>query len=408
MLFDRRSILKAAGIAAASAALKPAFAFAATPGEARLVVVLLRGALDGLTAAPPYGDPAYASLRGELAIARPGGSNGAHDLNGFFGLHPALAGLSASYAKKELIVFHAVATPYRERSHFDGQDLLENGTPLPHGAQDGWLNRALLSLPRKSNAPGLAVGQNVPLILRGPAKVTSWAPDVLPAADSDTIARLMDLYADDKVLGPALAQGLSTTALLNDSGVAGADQKGMGMAGGGANPAKFASAVAKSVGTLLAAPDGPRVAVFELTGWDTHANEGADAGVLAQRLGALDAAIASLAEALGPSWRDTAVLAVTEFGRTAAANGTRGTDHGTGAAAFLVGGAVKGGRVIVDWPGLSSGVLYQGRDLAPTMDLRAVCKGVLSEHLGLGADALGNRVFPESGAVAPLSGLIKV
>jgi uncharacterized protein (DUF1501 family) len=406
MKSDRRMMLKAMGAAMAGAALKPAFAFTATPGEARLVIVILRGALDGLTAAPPYGDPAYAGLREQLAIGRPAASGGAHDLNGFFGLHPALSGFAARYAKGELAVFHAVASPYRERSHFDGQDLLENGTPVPHGAQDGWLNRALAALPGKARTvPGLAVGQNVPLILRGPAKVTSWAPDVLPAADSDTIARLMDLYADDKVLGPALAQGLSTTALLNESGVAGQDPKSMG--GGGANPAKFASAVAKSVGTLLAAPDGPRVAVFELTGWDTHANEGAGEGVLALRLGALDAAIASLADTLGPLWRNTAVLAMTEFGRTAGANGTRGTDHGTGAATFLVGGAVKGGRVIADWPGLSQSQLYQGRDLAPTTDLRAICKGVLVEHLGLSPAVLAEQVFPGSAAVAPLGGLIK-
>jgi uncharacterized protein (DUF1501 family) len=403
MLTDRRMVLKAMGAAALGGALKPAFAFAAMPGDARLVVVILRGALDGLTAVPPYGDPAYAGLRGPLAIARPGAASGARDLNGFFGLHPALAGLADRYGKGELVVFHAVATPYRERSHFDGQDLLENGAPIPHGAQDGWLNRALAAMPGKT-APGLAVGQNVPLILRGPAHVTSWAPNVLPAVDSDTVARLMDLYADDKILGPALAEGLSTNALLSESGLS--DRQGMG-GGGGANPAKFASVVAKSVGALMAAPDGPRVTVFEITGWDTHANEGAGEGVLALRLGALDAAIASLADSLASHWANTAVLAVTEFGRTAAANGTRGTDHGTGAAAFLVGGAVKGGRVHADWPGLGAGQLYQGRDLQPTTDLRAICKGLLVEHLNLAPAVLAEKVFPGSAAIAPLTSLIR-
>lgn len=406
MNFERRTILRALALTSISPALKPAFGFAATPGDSRLVVVILRGALDGLTAAPPYADPDYRSLRGDLSIGNPGSANGALDLNGTFGLHPALKGFGDLYGKGELILIHAAATAYRERSHFDGQDLLENGTPIPHGAQDGWLNRALSALPGTKHA-GLAVGKNVPLILRGPAQVTSWAPDVLPAVDEDTLGRLMDLYADDRVLGPALAQSIATSALLTETGAAGGDQQGMPKAGGGANPAKFAEQVAKSVGALLAAPDGPRVAVFELTGWDTHANEGSAQGVLALRLGALDAAISALAISLGQVWQKTAVLALTEFGRTAAANGTKGTDHGTGAAAFLLGGAVKGGRVIADWPGLSSAKLYQGRDLNPTIDLRAICKGVLAEHLGLSPTLLSEQVFPGSAAVKPVAGLIR-
>jgi uncharacterized protein (DUF1501 family) len=390
---DRRTILAALALSGAGAALKPAFAFAGTPGNARLVVIILRGALDGLTAAPPLGDPHYPELHGDLAIGR----DKALALDGFFGLHPSLTGLRDHYAKKELIVFHAVATPYRERSHFDGQDLLENGTPIPHGAQDGWLNRALNARP--SSAPALAVGQNVPLMLRGSAKVTSWAPDVLPPTDEDTVARLMDLYADDKLLGPALSEALATKALLSETGTD--DMSGKKVE---PDPGKRAELVSKSVGALLSAPDGPRVAVFELTGWDTHVNE---QGLLGARLGALDQAIAALAVALGPHWRDTAVLAVTEFGRTAAANGTRGTDHGTGAAAFLVGGAVTGGRVIADWPGLAQNALYQGRDLAPTTDLRAVMKGVLASHMGLSPETLSDKVFPGSGAVAPMKGLIR-
>lgn len=398
MRIDRRTLLAALALSGAGAALRPAFAFAATPGEARVVVIILRGALDGLTAVPPYGDPNYAGLRGALAIER----DKLHDLNGFFGLHPSLSGFSERYAKKELIVFHAAATAYRERSHFDGQDLLENGTPIPHGAQDGWLNRALGALPG-ATAPALAVGQNVPLILRGPAKVTSWAPEILPAVDEDTIARLMDLYAEDKLLGPALGEALSTNALLSETG-AGKDMSG---AKPDANPAKRAGQVATSVGTLLAAPNGPRVAVFEITGWDTHANEGAAEGVLATRLAALDQAVAALAAALGPHWQHTAVLAVTEFGRTAAANGTRGTDHGTGAAAFLVGGAVQGGRVIADWPGLAPGSLYQNRDLAPTTDLRAVMKGVLEAQMKLSPAVLSEKIFPGSVQVVPMKGLIR-
>lgn len=398
---DRRGVLTALALSSAGAALRPAFAFAEMPGEARLVVIILRGALDGLTAVPPYGDPAYAGQRGGLAIGRPGGKDGALDLDGFFGLHPALTGMHARYRKKELLVVHAAATPYRERSHFDGQDLLENGTPIPHGAQDGWLNRALQTL-SGTQAPALAVGQSVPLILRGSAKATSWTPDVLPSVDEDTVARLMDLYAEDTLFGPALGEALATTQLLSQTG-ANAMEGGRG----GASPVKFARQVARSVGTLLAAPEGPRIAVFEISGWDTHANEGAAQGILAMRLGALDQAVGALAEALGPHWQRTAVLAVTEFGRTVAANGTKGTDHGTGAAAFLLGGAVEGGRVLAAWPGLGPGRLHQGRDLTPTTDLRAVLKGVLAAQMDLSREALGERVFPGSAAVAPLGGLIR-
>ncbi|HYM26775.1 MAG TPA: DUF1501 domain-containing protein [Steroidobacteraceae bacterium] len=376
----------------------------------RLVLIVMRGALDGLAAVPPYGDRDYALLRGEAALHAPGAPGGALALDGFFGLHPALGFLGQSYGARELLVLHALASPYRERSHFDGQDVLENGTPRPHALQSGWLNRALLHLPgAPPREAGVALGQNVPLVMRGPAAVTSWSPSQLAALDDDTLARLADLYAGDALLAQRLADGLAADAI--------AAEEGAGMtpppvaAGAAARPraannARYAEIV-RAAAAFLRQEDGPQVAVFDTSGWDTHANEGGAQGQLATRLAGLDAALASLRRELGPAWAETAVLAVTEFGRTAAINGTRGTDHGTATAAFLAGGAVAGGRVLADWPGLAPRQLYQGRDLAPTLDLRAVLKGVLAEHLGISARALDEDVFPDSARLRPLAGLTR-
>jgi uncharacterized protein (DUF1501 family) len=376
----------------------------------RLVLIVMRGALDGLAAVPPYGDRDYAALRGEAALHAPGAPGGALALDGFFGLHPALEFLGQSYRARELLVLHALASPYRERSHFDGQDVLENGTPRPHALQSGWLNRALAHLPgAPPREAGVALGQNVPLVMRGPAAVTSWSPSKLAAPDEDTLARLTDLYAGDALLAQRLADGLAADAI--------AAEDGAGMtplppaAGDAARPraahsARYAETVRAAAG-FLRQEDGPQVAVFDTSGWDTHANEGGAQGQLATRLAGLDAALASLRQELGAAWGDTAVLAITEFGRTAAINGTRGTDHGTATAAFLIGGAVAGGRVLADWPGLAPRQLYQGRDLAPTLDLRAVLKGVLAGHLGVSTRALDEEVFPDSARLRPLAGLMR-
>jgi uncharacterized protein (DUF1501 family) len=404
----RREFLSLSALAAGGAFLTRSLAFAGvSERKPRFVLVILRGALDGLAAVPPYADPDYAQLRREVALRAPGEAGGALPLNGFFGLHPSLGFLQQSYAARELIVFHAAASPYRERSHFDGQDVLENGSLKAHALQSGWLNRALARLPgRVPREPGVALGQNVPLVMRGPAEVTSWSPTKMTALDEDTLARITDLYAQDQLLSVRLADATAADAMV-------AGEEGMqGMAA--ANPAaavqaanaRYAQLVQAAAG-FLRQDEGPRVAVFDTTGWDTHANEGGAEGQLAGRLGALDKGLASLRQQLGSAWADTAVMLVTEFGRTAAVNGTRGTDHGTGAAAFLLGGAVAGGRVVADWPGLSARALYQGRDLAPTLDLRSVFKGVLNEHLGVSARVLEDSVFPESAAARPLSGLLR-
>ncbi len=417
---NRRRFMQQCG-AGAGTLITARYAFAGLErSDARFVCVILRGALDGLAAVPPHGDPDYARLRRELAIAPPGKADGALPLDGVFGLHPALKFMHESYLAKELVVLHAVASPYRERSHFDGQDVLENGTPLAHGTQTGWLNRALAALPKNAvhgREAGVALGQNIPLMMRGPAPVASWSPSVLPNLNEDTLQRIADRYASDPLLSARLADALATDAIAAEAGSAG--DMGPAMSADNAPAARFAAGngaarrggsyieTVRTAAGFLRRDDGPAVAVFDTTGWDTHANEGGGQGQLAARLGALDGALRILKEQLGATWRRTAVLVVTEFGRTAATNGTRGTDHGTGAAAFLAGGAVAGGRVVADWPGLAAASLYEGRDLRPTTDLRAVMKGVLADHLGVSPSALDREVFPQSAASKALGGLIR-
>jgi|HubBroStandDraft_6_1064221.scaffolds.fasta_scaffold46379_3 uncharacterized protein (DUF1501 family) len=409
MVMRRRDFLNLGALAAGGALITTRLAFAHTSArKSRFVVVIMRGALDGLAAVPPYGDRDYGELRREVALRPPGEANGALPLNGFFGLHPALAFMSQCYQARELVVLHAVASPYRERSHFDGQDVLENGSPRAHALQSGWLNRALAKLPADAQREaGVALGQNVPLLMRGPAAVTSWSPSRLTALDDDTLARLTDLYAGDPLLSTRLADALAANAIAAEDGSAMTltAAAGQNAAGAKAYNARYAEVVRAAAG-FLRQEDGPKVAVFDTSGWDTHANEGGAQGQLAGRLGALDQGLATLKDELGPTWSDTAVLLITEFGRTAAINGTRGTDHGTATAAFLVGGAVAGGRVVSDWPGLAAHNLYQGRDLAATLDLRSVLKGILDEHLQVPARAL-DEVFPDSAAARPLRGLVR-
>jgi uncharacterized protein (DUF1501 family) len=391
----RRHFLLGASALAASAAFPPAL-FAHIGGSSRLVVMILRGALDGLAAVPPYGDPDYVALHRELAIAAPGAADGALKLNGTFGLHPSLGFLHERFAAGELIVFDAVASPYRDRSHFDGQNVLENGLAKPIGTADGWLNRALSALSRgaaPSKDRAVAVSQNVPLILRGEAAVLSKSPQLTAVADEDLLTRLADLYSKDDWFSARLSEAVQTDKMVDESARSSDTDR--------------VTAVARMAANLMRSEGGPEIAVIEASGWDTHANQGGAKGTLAARLGGLDRAVKSLAEGLGPLWPQTAVLIVTEFGRTAAMNGTRGTDHGTGGCAFLVGGAVRGGQVIADWPGLAPKALLDSRDLKPTLDLRSVFKGVLDEHMRIDAHTLANRVFPDSHGARPLQGLIR-
>jgi uncharacterized protein (DUF1501 family) len=390
MLLTRRHMLR---LGAAGLASVPGIrlALAAAPTENRVVVVLLRGAMDGLSAVPPYADRDYAAQRGSLAFAAPGAGNGCLDLDGRFGLHPALGELMPLWQQGELAILHATATPYRARSHFDGQDMLETGG-ASHALSDGWLNRALAAMPSDGRSLGLAVGPATPLILRGEARIGSFTPEqIIPPAGTDFLDRLTDLYQGDPLFGTALAEGLATRQ-LGDAAMTG---KADGMTGP-LKSAQYLPAAAAGVGRLLTDAKGPRVAVLEASGWDTHQGQGLEAGRLAAALKGLAAALLKLKQALGPAWSRTTVVVVTEFGRTVAPNGTGGTDHGTGTVAFLLGGKVAGGRVIAAWPGLSQDRLFQGRDLAPTTDLRAVLKSVCRDRLGLNEMTVENRVFPGS------------
>ncbi len=397
MLPTRRRLLLGLG---ALALPLPNLALAAAATDRRFVFVVLRGGLDGIGAVVPYADPDYRALRGDIALAEPGQEGGVLDLDGRFGLHPALAPLEALWREKQLAIVHAVATPYRQRSHFDGQDLLENGTADPRAKGGGWLNRTiqLLGRPKETDRRlGLAIGQTVPLTLRGDVPVASWAPAVLPDASSDFLAKVASLYRDDRVLGPAFTQGIGAHAM---------SAQAIGERTMGGTPARGPGAfkvAAEAAGKLLASPLGPRIAVLELNGFDTHAQQ---RGRIVQPLAAFADGMAALKEAMGPVWAETVVLAASEFGRTASVNGTVGTDHGTAGIAFVLGGRLNGGRVLGSWPGLASHQLYETRDLAPTTDLRAVAKALLKDHLGLSADALGRVVFPESRTVQPMEGLV--
>jgi uncharacterized protein (DUF1501 family) len=397
LVTSRRALLLG-GASFAAWAYLPKFARAADGRDPRLIVVILRGALDGLATVAPVGDPDYAGLHGSIALM----SDGPHAallLDSFFALHPAMPEFARMYREKRAAVVHAVSTPYRDRSHFDGQDVLESGFAGPGRVQSGWLNRVLDALPKGGRVmSGLAVGATTPLVLRGAAPTVGWAPAALPPADDDTAARLFELYSHrDSALASALSQGLQL-----DKVALGDDMKPKP----GTNNAGAMRLVARGAAKLMAADDGPRIAALAFDGWDTHANEGGPVGRLAQLLSGLDGALAEFESGLGERWRDTVVVVATEFGRTARINGTEGTDHGTGTIALLAGGAVQGGRVISDWPGLKPASLYEGRDLAPTTDLRAVIKGVLHDHLGLAERVLAQTVFPDSAPVKPMQGLV--
>lgn len=384
----------------------PAAAFGAATDN-RLVVFLLRGALDGLHAVPAFGDPAYSSARNGLALQTPGGADRAFALDGMFGLHPRLQTLHSLYNAGEMTVLHAVATAYRERSHFDAQNVLETGARTAFARNSGWLNAAMAALPPARTAAraekAIAMGGQAPLILRGSSSVATWSPSPLPDANTDTVQRLMSLYqSNDEALANALDGAIAANAIAANA-IAGE----AGMMGAGGRAGRQVAPAAKAAAAFLNQPNGPVAAVIEVGGWDSHVNQGQEGGQIATLLGLLDQGVATLKADLGPRWAQTAVLIVTEFGRTVAANGNRGTDHGTGAVAFLLGGAVRGGRVIADWPGLARNALYEGRDIRPTTDLRAVMKGVLGDHLGVPRARLDADIFPESVAVNPMQGLMR-
>ena len=405
---SRRDVLLASGTLFAWAYL-PKIALA-EGRDPRFLAIILRGALDGLAAVAPVGDPDWVTLRGDSALTLQG-KTPALNLNDFFALNPAMPNLHRMFAANEAIIVHACATPYRERSHFDGQDVLESGLTKPTLSESGWLNRALAGLAaggrvNPSGGKAFAVGPVTPLVVRGAAPVLPWSPQRILPAGEDTVTRLLDLYRHSDPKFAAALEGHARLAALERAGDM--EQKlkpGAAAPGPGQVRAYFAE-VAGTAAKFLAQPDGPRVGALALDGWDTHNNEGIANGRLAQLLGALDGALAAIEANMGPAWRDTVVALVTEFGRTARINGTEGTDHGTATVALLVGGALKGGRVIADWPGLKAADLYENRDLKPTTDLRGVLKGLLRDHLRADERALAQNVFPGSADVKPLAGLV--
>ncbi len=386
----RRFLAATAGLAVLPAKLVMAQSGRpSSPDDPRFVFVLLRGGMDGLSAVPAVGDPDFAAARAGLAefgaapLLLPGTP---------FALHPHLASMHALYGRGELAVLHAVGLPYRERSHFDAQQVLESGGTHPYELSTGWLGRTLTALGPSPHRSGLALTTAVPLVLRGSEQVDTWAPSALPEPTPDLVTRIEMLYADDKPLREALMRARSLRL-----------QPGMTSGIGNPQGRQAVVALARKAGDMLASARGPRVAVLELGGWDTHANQANPEGALAGNLRTLDAGLAALRDALGVAWERSVVLVATEFGREVAINGTQGTDHGTGGAAFVAGGAVRGGRVLADWPGLARAQRHEGRDLRVTTDLRAIIKGVLSDHLRLPMSTIERTVLPGSDGLRAVS-----
>jgi len=384
-MFDRRSILTRGALGAAGLAFAPRMAFARAATPKRFVFIIQRGAADGLGVIGAVGDPAFAGIRGDLAADVAGGTK----LDTTFMLHPAMANAAGMYGKGQALFAHAIASPYRDRSHFDGQNVLETGGSRAYQVRDGWLNRLLGVLPA-DQARAIAVAATVPMALRGAREIASYAPSNLPQASDDLLQRVSMLYQGDAQLHGLWSEALATRTLTSDLG-----------ADDGRNAAATGALAAK----LLAPDTGARIAMIETGGWDTHTGQ---RGRLAAQLKGLDAMIGALQAGLGPLWADTMVLVATEFGRTVAVNGTGGTDHGTGTAAMLFGGGVKGGRVLADWPGLGQAALYEARDLRPTAQLDAFIGGALSSHFGVDPARVMAAVFPTSAKVVATQGLLRV
>lgn len=391
--FHRRSFLSAACAGGLATTFAPSLSFAQTAGDRRFVFVLLRGAMDGLHAVVPVGDPSYRAARGKLAY----GAGDVNPLDDLFSLAPGLSPLAESYRSGELMPVQGLAIPYRTRSHFDAQSILETGLDRPVGAASGWLNRTLEVL-GGSTSTGIAVGGPLPLSMQGRVPVATWAPSASRAGSEGFIDDLAQLYN----LDPVLADPFTAALTLEEQAMVMSDGSNRSRRG----LAQFEQLFA-ATGRFLNAPDGARIASLEFSGWDTHAGQGMAGGTLDRRLKALaDGLLALKAEFSAQAWSKTVVVVTTEFGRTVAANGNVGTDHGTGGAALLFGGAVRGGRVLADWPGLADRQLYEGRDLRPTLDTRQLLKGVLAAQFDLRRAELDSLVFPDSRAVPALGGLL--
>ncbi|MEZ8884916.1 DUF1501 domain-containing protein [Vibrio sp. 10N.222.54.F6] len=372
------------GIAAAVgvSAMLPFPSFAKTGSDNIFIWVSLRGAMDGLNVVVPHADPDYSNLRPNIGLK----PEQLVKLDDFFGLHPSLKQCHQWYESNELSFVHACSTAYRERSHFDGQKILENGTSDPFNTV-GWINRLLTLSSEKYD--GIAIDSGLPLIMQGESTVASWYPNRLKTRDKQT-ELLEELFQSDQMLSSNFESVMKIDQLVGDQGVG----------------KQFKSLMGKT-GDILSADNGPNIAALELGGWDTHANQGNVNGRLSNQLKTLDVGLAALKASLGERWQKTVIIAASEFGRTAKENGTKGTDHGTGNVMFVAGGALPslkgaGGKVIANWPGLSQSQLYEGRDLNPTIDMRSVIKGVLNRHLSIEVKQL-NTIFPDSADIRPMN-----
>jgi uncharacterized protein (DUF1501 family) len=366
----------------------PVVRFAQVPGSGKMVFVLLRGGFDGLAAVVPVGDPGYGSLRGSMAYDR--GELSA--LTGDFALAPGLTSWRTLWDDNQLVALHAMAIPYRTRSHFDGQAVLETGLDRPNGGSDGWLNRLLQIMEGERSA--IAVAAGMPRSLAGPHPVSTWSPARLGAVDDDYLERLAVLYRAD--------------ARLHDRFEAALQMQGIDDMAAGPSGARTRGRIAPimtAAARFLREPDGPNIAAVEFSGWDTHANQGMAGGQLDRLLGQLAEGMLTFRSEMGSDWANTTVVIMTEFGRTARPNGTSGTDHGTAGAGFVIGPNISRSAVVTDWPGLSARALYEGRDLQPTIDTRSVLKGVVAGVFDL-TGAQADRVFPGSSDVPALPDLM--
>ena len=382
-MIARRQFLSTAACGAGALFVAPGLALATVPTERRFVFIIQRGAADGLDILRPVGDPAFAGLRSQLVGSGVPGTK----LDAMFTLHPALDQIGRMYGTGQALFLHAVASPYRDRSHFDGQNVLETGGMQPYVVRDGWMNRLVAMLPRTTDE-AIAIASTVPTALRGAIQVASFAPSALPHVADDLMTRVTALYDADPQLHAPWAAALETRGLGGDLGAR-------------QDPASLGRLTA----SFLTKPNGPRIAMLETLNWDTHS---AQARRLSNQLKNLDALVAALRDGLGAAWATTTVLVATEFGRTASVNGTGGTDHGTGSVAMLVGGTVKGGRVIADWPGLAASSLYEQRDLRPTSALDALIAGAVAESLMLDPERVRRGLFTQVTGERPMRGLLHV
>lgn len=378
---NRRDFIRWSALSGLSLTGLPGLSFAKANTDKRFIFIIQRGAADGLNTVIPYADPAYQKLRGALAI----NASQAIKLDGLFALHPSLKATAKLYQEKQALFVHAIASPYRGRSHFDAQNVLETGGKAAYQFKDGWMNRMLSLLPPAQHE-AIAIASSIPMALRGKVNVNAYAPSNLRDAPDDLLLRVGELYAQDAQLNGLWSSAMEANDLAGDTKIK-------------RNPA----GIGKLAAEFLNKENGPRIAMIETNGWDTHSGQN---NRLSRQLSSLDTLIDALRQHLGNNWQNTTILVATEFGRTAAANGTGGTDHGTASAAMLLGGDLKGGRIIADWPGLNHATLYQGRDLQPTLDLNTLIASVLGERFNLDSEKVAHSVFSGSSSGEIISGLM--